>query len=167
MEDKYYLCDFPSDQDKVILKPSKGMTKEMIYSANRLNPPERIAEGEYEGFAYYVLNFGLHPCAYIDVSNTVLRGMDYDDIDIECHCGLTYANSYLLTVEKKGWFIGWDYAHYCDFAGYELAYSVGLRTNGKMWTTEEMVEECKTVIDQIKEKYMGDHLYEDGDRGID
>lgn len=50
---------------------------------------------------------------------------------------------------KKGWFIGWDYAHYSDFAGYELEMPVYMRTNGKRWTTAEIVEECKQVIDQI------------------
>ena len=28
-----------------------------------------------------------------------------------------------------------------------------LRTNGKRWTTEEIVDECKEVIDQIVNKY--------------
>lgn len=129
--------------------------KEMIYSAKRLNPPERIAEGEYKGFTYYVLNLGTHPCAYVDVSNTSLHGMDYDDIDIECHFGLTYASEHLSTVEEKGWFIGWDYAHYCDFAGYELTFSSNRRTYGKMWTTKEIVDECKAVIDQLEKKYGG------------
>ena len=124
--------------------------KEMIYSANRLNPPERIAEGEYKGFTYYVLNLGTHPCAYVDVSNTSFHGMDYGTIDIECHCGLTYASNRLFTVEKEGWFIGWDYAHYCDFAGYYLNSLVEISTQGKMWTTKEIVEECKAVIDQLK-----------------
>lgn len=127
--------------------------KEMIYSANRLNPPERIADGEYKGFNYYVLNLGTHPCAYIDVANTKLHGEYYDDIDLVCHCGLTYSREYLSTVEKKGWFIGWDYAHYCDFAGYEINFPCELRTNGKRWTTEEIVDECKTVINQIISKY--------------
>ena len=130
----------------------KGYMKEMIYSANRLNSPERIAEGEYNGLTYYVLNMGTHPCAYVDVTNTNLHGKGYDDIDIECHYGLTYASNRLATVEKIGWFIGWDYAHYGDFAGYELAMPT-LSTHGKMWTTEEMVGECKSVIDQIKKKY--------------
>ena len=127
--------------------------KEMIYSAKRLIPPERIAEGEYKGITYYVLNLGTHPCAYVDVNNTILHGKDYDEIDIMCHFGLTYAREHLQTVEKKGWFIGWDYAHYCDFTGYELAFPVQLQTHGKMWTTQEIVEECKAVIDQIKNKY--------------
>ena len=123
-------------------------TKEMVYSANRIDP-ERIAEGTYKGFDYYVLNLGTHPCAYVDVTDTDLKWKNYGDIDIECHCGLTYSREYLNTIDKKGWFIGWDYAHYCDFAGYELEMPIGIRMNGKRWTTAEIVEECKQVIDQI------------------
>lgn len=123
--------------------------KEMIYSAKRLSPPEMLADGEYKGFHFYVLNLGTHPCAYIDVTETDLNGKEYTDIDISCHGGLTYSREYLNTVDKKGWFIGWDYAHYCDFAGYELEMPIGIRMNGKRWTTAEIVEECKQVIDQI------------------
>ena len=123
-------------------------TKEMIYSANRITP-ERIAEGTYKGFDYYVLNLGTHPCAYIDVTETLLNGKEYDDIDVQCHGGLTYSRDYLTTVDKKGWFIGWDYGHYMDFAGYELAYPSDLQSGGKHWATEEIVVECKNVINQI------------------
>lgn len=123
--------------------------KEMVYSAQRIEPPLKLADGEYNGFTYYVLNLGTHPCAYIDVTDTNLNGVDYDNIDVECHFGLTYSREYLVTVDKKGWFIGWDYAHYCDFAGYELEMPDHIRTNGKRWTTAEIVNECKTVIDQL------------------
>ena len=126
-----------------------GGMLEMIYSAKRLLPPEMLADGEYKGFHFYVLNLGTHPCAYVDVAETDLNGKHYNDIDIVCHCGLTYSREFLQTVDKKGWFIGWDYAHYCDFAGYELVMPENIRTNGKMWTTAEIVNECKEVIDQL------------------
>ena len=123
--------------------------KEMIYSAKGLNPPEMLADGDYKGFHFYVLNLGTHPCAYVDVTETNLNGKEYVDIDISCHGGLTYSEDYLRTVDKKGWFIGWDYAHCSDFAGYELEMPIGIRMNGKRWTTAEIVEECKQVIEQI------------------
>lgn len=75
--------------------------KEMIYSAKGLNPPEMLADGVYKGFHFYVLNLGIHPCAYIDVTETDLNGKDYTDIDISCHGGLTYSEDYLRTVDKK------------------------------------------------------------------
>ena len=123
--------------------------KEMIYSAKRLNPPEMLADGEYKGLHFYVLNLGTHPCAYVDVTETDLNRKYYTDVDISCHGGLTYSEEYLRTVDKKGWFIGWYYAHYGDFTGYELEMPIGIRMNGKRWTTAEIVEECKQVIDQL------------------
>ena len=132
--------------------------KEMIYSATRINPPEMLADGEYKGFHFYVLNLGTHPCAYVDVTDSDLNGTHYTDINIECHCGLTYSRDYLHTVDKKGWFIGWDYAYYCDFLGYELEMPIYIRTNGKKWTTYEIINECKQVIDQIA----ADHPTEKG-----
>lgn len=124
------------------------MYKEMVYSPKRIEP-ERIADGEYKGFNYYVLSLGTHPCAYVDVSDTKLCGIDYDNIDIKCHYGLTYSKPYLATVEKEGWFIGWDYAHHSDYTGYESCFPLEFRLKGKIWTTKEMVNECKEVIDQI------------------
>ena len=130
----------------------------MIYSATRINPPERVADGEYKGFHFNVLTIGTHPCAYVDVTDSDLNGTHYIDINIECHCGLTYSRDYLHTVDKKGWFIGWDYAHYGDFVGYELEMPIYIRTNGKKWTTYEIINECKQVIDQIA----ADHPTEKG-----
>lgn len=124
------------------------MFKEMVYSPDRIQP-ERIADGEYKGFKYYVLNLGTHPCSYVDVTETKLCGCHYDSINIDCHYGLTYSEPTLATVDKEGWFVGWDYAHYDDYAGYEVKFPLNLRSNGKKWTTEEMVSECKAVIDQI------------------
>ena len=120
------------------------MTKEMKYSDTRAI--EKIAEGHYKGFDFYVLSLGTHPCAYIDVSNTSLAGRHYDDINIDCHGGLTYSENQLVTVDKKGWFIGWDYAHLGDYQG-SLYYS----GEGKQWTTGEIVVECINVIEQINQ----------------
>ena len=71
---------------------------------------------------------------------------------------MTYSSEHLHTVDKKGWFIGWDYAHIYDFAGYELEMPIDIRTNGKKWTTYEIINECKQVIDQIA----ADHPTEKG-----
>lgn len=55
----------------------------MIYSATRIDQPEMLADGEYKGFHFYVLNLGTHPCAYVDVTDTELNGKDYGSIDAE------------------------------------------------------------------------------------
>lgn len=127
--------------------------KPVIYNKNRLGSTEQIAAGTYKNFDYYVLNLRTHPTAYVDVSTSPLKGVLYNHIDISCHGGITYSESTLKTVDKKGWFIGWDYAHYGDYMDYGHADVNNMFPNNKKWTTEEIVEECKNVIDQIIEKY--------------
>lgn len=125
------------------------MFKEMIYQAKRLTPPEQVAIGTYKGLDYYVLNLGTHPCAYIDVTDTSLHGIEYEEIDVVVHGGLTYSRPSLATVDKTGWFIGWDYAHYGDFTGADMMFPPELQLGGKQWTTEEIVIHCEDVINQM------------------
>lgn len=128
--------------------------KKMIYSSK----PKReiLYEGKYNGYQFYILNFGIHPTAYIEIPKEhKLYGKQFEKIydmgiDINVHGGLTYSDSKLLGNENS-WFIGWDYAHYLDYEGYEIDLPLELRTGGKKWTTEEIFEEVKIAIEQIKE----------------
>ena len=79
--------------------------KPVIYNKNRPGSTEQIAGGTYKNFDYYVLNLRTYPTAYVDVSDSLLNGVCYDDIDIYCRGGLTYSESTFKTVDKKGWFI--------------------------------------------------------------
>ena len=132
------------------------MTGKQLYDITAKNP-ERVAHGFYRGFHFYVLTMGSHPCAYVDVTETELNGKDYESIDIECHYGLTYSRKYLNTVDKKGWFIGWDYAHYNDFLTFNelLAKKYGEPYRAHKYTLTEIVKECANVIDQIIELLQG------------
>lgn len=113
---------------------------EMIYT-NLRHSPELIRIGVYKNFNYYIYSLGTHPCAYVDVRNTSLDHVDYDDIDIQCHGDLTYSKETLHDLDDKGCFIGWDYAHLGDYLG---GYS-----DGKKWTLKEIEEECIDVIEQV------------------
>lgn len=42
-----------------------------------------------------------------------------------------------------GWFIGWDYAHYGDYAGYEELLPPKIRVGGKKWSTQEIYQEIR------------------------
>lgn len=75
--------------------------KQMIYTPNRSKKGEILAAGDYKNFKYYVVSFGTHPCAYVDVSNTSLANKDYDENDIDCHGGLTYGRHYLSAVDTE------------------------------------------------------------------
>lgn len=121
--------------------------KEMVYKATRLVPPELLDSGEFKGYNYYVLSQGTHPCGYVEIpSESRFFNVDYDNIPVDCHGGLTYGRGYLTRVAEETenrYFIGWDYAHYGDYAPWELS--------GDIHYTDEIVRECKNVISQLIE----------------
>ena len=127
--------------------------KEMEYGKERRT--ELLCKDKYKNYNYYVLNLGTHPTAYIEIpKENKLYRKSYDEIykigcDIDVHGGLTYSNNELMGVKSENWFIGWDYAHCGDYCGYEEFMPESIRTYGKKWTTEEIIEECKNAIDQI------------------
>lgn len=102
-------------------------------------------------------------CGYV---STTLR-CDYYEVDIDCHCGLTYGGALPTEYEpKENVYYGFDCGHYCDGMDPELAYKYGLIDE----TTKEyyknsfsylsdypvrevdyVVEQCKKIVDQLEE----------------
>ena len=127
--------------------------KVMEYGKERRT--ELLCKDKYKNYNYYVLNLGTHPTAYIEIpKENKLYRKSYDEIykigcDIDVNGGLTYSDNELMGVKSENWFIGWDYAHCGDYCGYEETMPESIRTYGKKWTTEEIIEECKNAIDQI------------------
>lgn len=110
--------------------------KPMIYSTNKVR--ETLYKGTHDGYDFEIISFGYHPCAYVTLpKDHKYTDEDYDEIDIDVHGGLTYK---ILNT------IGWDYGHCYDYSPlYE-------QCTDKKWTTEEIFEEVKDVIRQLKEK---------------
>lgn len=52
---------------------------EMVYQQSRCEP-QVLAYGLYQGRNYYVVSFGTHPCAYVDVSD--LLSMTWEEQNI-------------------------------------------------------------------------------------
>ena len=133
--------------------------KEMIYQKDR--KIELLYSDVYRGYKFYIMNLGTHPTAYVEIpKGHPLYEVDYNDIydDIDVHGGLTYSSNHLHISndeELTGWFIGWDYAHCDDYAGYEIGMPMSICVGGKKWTTEEIDEDCKDVINQIMDIYGG------------
>ena len=126
--------------------------KEMIYQAER--KIEVLDTGTCFGLFYWILNLGTHPTAYVKIpeSHKYYQKI-YDDIDIDVHGGLTYSRDHLWISESQrldGWFIGWDYAHYDDYAGYYTKRDSSLYELNR-WTTEEIREEVYKVCEQLRE----------------
>lgn len=146
--------------------------QEMVYQKER--KMEILFAGVYRKYKYFILNLGTHPTAYIEIpKGNKLYKKSYNKIydmgyGIDVHGGLTYSDKELMGVESKNWFIGWDYAHYNDYLGYEIDMLTNVMPYGKKWTTEEIIEECQSAIDQIIEiqedkKVETDKLEEEND----
>lgn len=123
---------------------------EMIYR----KPPytEILDEGVYKDFHYAIVSYGSHPCAYVELpKGHKYYGEYYDDIPINCHGGLTYSDECGIIFpednsnHRDGFWIGWDYSHGYDYN----VISARIGISGKKWTTEEILEEVKAVINQL------------------
>lgn len=108
--------------------------KEMVYKSEHLENPEILATGAYKGHYYAVISYGTHPCCYVEIPDNI------DENDISCHGGVTFEGS-IGFGEGDYDCVGWDYAHLGDYTGWD--------PRGKKYSTEEMVDECKSVIDQF------------------
>ena len=98
------------------------MIKEMVYKEN-FAPVEVLARDFYKGYEYVVVSYGMHPCAYIALSEgqPLYKAVDYDDIDLKCHGGCTFVEWGLHDIIDESYkVIGWDYGHYNDFSGIYL-----------------------------------------------
>ena len=124
--------------------------KPMVYMPNRMNTI--LYREEIDGFICDIKSYGTHPCCYISASindNVLFKYLsklnDYMlDYILNVHGGITYSN-----IKKDLFIIGWDYAHYGDYVGYDINYS-SLTKNSKKWTTEELYEELMECLNQIK-----------------
>lgn len=123
--------------------------KEMVYETER--KIEVLDTGFCFGYLYYILNLGTHPTAYVKIpEGHKYFGKPYGEIDIEVHGGLTFSEDYLRINKNQvidGWFIGWDYAHYGDYIGYDRHWASSIEN--KKWTTEEIFKDVKDVCYQL------------------
>ena len=129
-------------------KITKELLKPMVYQKDR--DIELLYNDIYRGYHFYILNLGTHPTVYVEIpKNHKYFQKSYIDIEnIYVHGGLTYSDDFLMTsygtIMKNSWFIGWDYGH-CDDYCFDL-------NDGKVWTTEEIIEDCINVINQLNDE---------------
>ena len=105
-------------------------------------------DGEYRGL---VLRGPGSVNAYIGIrSDHPLYGMDYDDIPIDCHGGLTFAREGNGDIWPSGyWWYGWDYSHAGDAVFYDI--SRGFDTYGdEKWTPYRVQKEANWVIHELQ-----------------
>lgn len=121
---------------------------------NELITENVVLDKEYRGISYTVVRYdyslstpqNLMPsdigmldswhCGYVFLpEGHEFYGKHYDEIDVECHGGLTFGEKFRVKKSKNFgmWGIGFDYMHYHDNGG-----------------DPDIVEkECKKIIDQL------------------
>lgn len=125
--------------------------KEMVYNSD----PKRewLDHGEYKGYEYVIMSLGTHPTAYVGIPKAEADAFLQEDLEetdlIDVHGGITYQRDYVLDEDKNEysndkWWIGWDYAHLYDYMT-----SNDYGQNRKQWTTEEILEDVKSVVEQV------------------
>lgn len=129
--------------------------RKMIYGKERLCVV--LDKGTYKGYKYAIVSYGTHPCCYVFIpKGHRFYKQSYEKIDIDCHGGLTFSSNDLIfnPIENNNdWVIGWDYAHYDDYMGYyefDCLKDCESFSHSKKWTTEELLDEVKSVINQIR-----------------
>ena len=128
--------------------------KEMSYEERSY---EILDHDDYKGFEYYIIKCGSHPTAYVKIPADEKKS-EYIAGQLFCHGGITYNEKYLNLPdndkrEEKGYrWIGWDYAHGMDaLIGIQFGYKNKKYTQiGHQWSTEEILKEVKSVIEQLE-----------------
>ena len=131
----------------------------MIYNYKNKGLKSVLDNDVYQGYEYIILNLHTHPCAYICLTqDNPFYKKDYDDIPIDTHGGLTFADDHIYGVEEysekykcivkttlhRDWIIGWDYAHYGDY------YDSRLGDCGRKYSTEDILGDVIFAIRQLK-----------------
>ena len=140
--------------------------KEIIY-----NNIERfaviVADDTYRGLRYICVNRGIHPCAYVLCPQDFLDkhvSKEYNTIEgIYVHGGISFignANELLGMEDIDYPCFGWDYGHAGDWAGY-ISERDNIIFEHQKYTTEMLVKDCKSAIDQYFEILNADVMKDD------
>lgn len=122
--------------------------KEMIYGYGA-SKDEILFKEEDGEYGICILNIsGGHPCAYIRFPG-IEDIPDYDHVgvlgDVCPHGGFTFYGRHRIIDDNKLW-LGWDYGHSGDYCGWASQHD----ENDKKWTTEEVLEEARGVLDNFR-----------------
>ena len=106
--------------------------------------------------------------AYLKVTGSVLEYIDFNDINLDVHGGLTYSSNHLpyeidVPPERETWYIGWDYAHYADGFDFETVKKyfgevghnplITTHINYKIYTLNDVRNDCIEAINKLHEGF--------------
>lgn len=126
---------------------------------------------EYKGYkCSVILQIMGHRCGYVMLpADSKYCGMEFPEIPIDVHGGLTYSRNYLFGHEGKDFWIGWDYAHCEDGKDYEALFEnfkddeesmkqimamreIDFEISGYIYSLDDVIRDCEWVVDQLIEK---------------
>ena len=128
------------------------MRKEKTFKELAKDEPGTIYHDEMdEGIRFIVMRGPASLCAYAGIPlNHPLAGMEYDDLPIDAHGGLTFSEKGGGKWPKNYWWYGWDYAHLGDRAFYDLDRVNPFDRDEKEWTVKEVVDDSWSALYDIK-----------------
>lgn len=104
---------------------------------------EIIAEGEMDGYKYFIRTNGMYPMAYVKTKKKqILKCLDY--AKIVTHGGFTFSGKF-PSGEPDGYWLGWDYAHVGDY----VPFMSNVWATHK-WTIDEIMEDVKRAVELLK-----------------
>ena len=123
--------------------------KEMVYKVNWIT--EILDQGNYRNYDYVIVSHGIHPCAYIRIpQGHRFYDKDMNDVNLSVHGGITFTGPLAISgINENDFYVGWDYAHCGDYAGYNKLYDISPTEKDKIWTTSELLDDVKNAIDQL------------------
>lgn len=90
---------------------------------------------EDDGIRFIIMRGPVGLCAYVGIPlDHPLTNIDYDNLPVECHGGLTFSGKGDSFPKGRYWY-GWDYAHCGDLSFYDLKAG---RRGDKAWTVAEV-----------------------------
>ena len=109
-----------------------------------------------DGIRHLVMRGPAALCAYLGIpKDHPLAGFGYNDVVVNCHCGLTFASmgDGERFPEDRYWF-GWDYAHSGDCCTYNHDPKMGYMScrGEKHWTVKEVKAEMWSAACDLKKQ---------------
>ena len=108
-----------------------------------------LEDATHEGIRYIIMRGPASLTAYLGIPlDHPLTKVDYDDIDLGVHGGLTFAGAGDGLRPEELYWIGWDYGHCFDISFYDYEYGVLHESIG--WTVPMVRDEIFTAIPELK-----------------
>jgi hypothetical protein len=119
--------------------------KEMVYTNENSDNTEILYKGIYKEHKFCIVSHGGYPCAYVECKLDVEDCSDDKLFDVDVHGGFSYDGDAYWDSTDNLMYLGWDYAHSCDYKVWADGTSCGVIH----WTTELIYSDVKYVIDQL------------------